>query len=128
MIDERNVFDQPVKNDLKTFNNIKKTAIGQDDGYTIGCLLDYSYFIQRKLTGFDLMTVLLGKCPLAHLFYINYHLVNFDLYLQSTLHHVSKQSYFKDQPVYRCEVQEIRRLNNFFDIFYTVFFNKQSKL
>ena len=44
MIDERNVFDQPVKNDLKTFDNIKKTATGQDDEHLIGCLLDYSYF------------------------------------------------------------------------------------
>ena len=25
----------------------------------------------------------------------------------------------KDQPVYRCEVQEIRRLNYFFEIFYS---------
>ena len=44
--------------------------------------------------------VILGKCPLAHHFYINYHLV--DLYALSTLPHVSKQSYFKDEPVYRC--------------------------
>ena len=27
------------------------------------------------------------------------------------------QSYFKDQPVYRCDVQEIRRLKYFFKIF-----------
>ena len=27
---------------------------------------------------------------------------------------VKTQSYFKDQPVYRCEVQEMRRLNYFF--------------
>ena len=44
MIDERNVFDKPVKNDLKTFDNIKKTATGQDDKYPISYLLDYSYF------------------------------------------------------------------------------------
>ena len=26
-------------------------------------------------------------------------------------------SYFKNQPIYRCEVQEMRRLNFFFEIF-----------
>ena len=41
MIDERNLFDQPIKNDLKRYDNIKKTAQGDD--YTTGCLLDYPY-------------------------------------------------------------------------------------
>ena len=45
MIDGRNFFDQPVKNDLKAHNNsIRKTATGQGDDYTNGCLLDYRYF------------------------------------------------------------------------------------
>ena len=28
----------------KTYENIRKTTIGQGDDYTTGCLLDYSYF------------------------------------------------------------------------------------
>ena len=44
MIDGRNNFDQPVKNDLRTYDNIRKTAIGQGDDYSTGCLLDYTYF------------------------------------------------------------------------------------
>ena len=44
MIDGQNFFDQPVKNDLRTYDNIQKTAIGQGDDYTAGCLLDYNYF------------------------------------------------------------------------------------
>ena len=28
----------------KTYENIRKTAAGQGDDYTSGCLLDYSYF------------------------------------------------------------------------------------
>ena len=44
MIDRRNFFDQPIKNDLKTYDNIRKIATGQDDDYTNGCLLDYPYF------------------------------------------------------------------------------------
>ena len=44
IIDRRNFFDQPVKNDFKTNDNIRKIAIGRGDDYTTGCLLDYNYF------------------------------------------------------------------------------------
>ena len=44
MIDGRSFFDQPIKNDLKTYDNIRKIEIGQSDDYTTGCLLDYPYF------------------------------------------------------------------------------------
>ena len=37
MIDGINFFDQSIKNDLKTFDNIRKIATGQGDDYTIGC-------------------------------------------------------------------------------------------
>ena len=43
MIDGQIVFDQPVKNNLRTYNSIQKIAIGLGDDYTIGCLLDYNY-------------------------------------------------------------------------------------
>ena len=43
MIDGKNFFDQPVKNNNVTYENIIKTAIGQGDDYTTG-LLHYSYF------------------------------------------------------------------------------------
>ena len=43
MIDGKNVFDQPVKNEKVTNENIGKIATGQED-YTTGCLLDYIYF------------------------------------------------------------------------------------
>ena len=45
MIDGRNLFDQPIKDDFKTYN-IKKIATGQGDDYATGCLLDYPYFKQ----------------------------------------------------------------------------------
>ena len=44
MIHGKNFFDQPVKNELVTYENIRKIAIGQGDDYTTGCLLDYNYF------------------------------------------------------------------------------------
>ena len=44
MIDGKNFFDDPVKRDMKTYDNICKIATGQGDDYTAGCLLDYIYF------------------------------------------------------------------------------------
>ena len=44
MINGRNYFDQLVKNDLRTYDNIQKVTIGQGDYYTTGRLLDYPYF------------------------------------------------------------------------------------
>ena len=44
MIDGKNFFDQPVKNNKVTYENIRKIATGQGDDYTAGCLLDYTYF------------------------------------------------------------------------------------
>ena len=43
MIDGRNFFDQPVKNEKVTYENIRKVATGQGDDYTTGCLLGYTY-------------------------------------------------------------------------------------
>ena len=40
MIDGKNFFDQPVKNNKITYENIRKVATGQGD--TTGCLLDYN--------------------------------------------------------------------------------------
>ena len=37
------LFDQPTKNYLRTFDNVRKNATGQGDDFTTGCLLDYFY-------------------------------------------------------------------------------------
>ena len=43
------------KNDLRTYDNIRKIATGQGDDYTTGCFLDYSYFKENyKLIAIDL--------------------------------------------------------------------------
>ena len=44
MINGRNIFRQTVKNNLGTFDNIRKIATGQREDYIIDCLLDYLYF------------------------------------------------------------------------------------
>ena len=55
MIDGQNLFDQPVKNNLRTYDSIRKIATGQGDNYTTGCLLDYNCFKNYyKMTAIDL--------------------------------------------------------------------------
>ena len=44
MMNGQNFFDQPVKNNLITYDNIRKIATDQGDDYAVGCLLDYNYF------------------------------------------------------------------------------------
>ena len=43
---EINFFDQPVKNEERTYINIPKITNGQWDDCTAGCQLDYPYFKQ----------------------------------------------------------------------------------
>ena len=55
MINGENFFDQPIKNNKVTYENIRKIATGQGDDYTTGCLLDYSYFADTyKIIAVDL--------------------------------------------------------------------------
>ena len=50
-----NFFDRTVKNNLRTYDNVRKIAIGQGDDYTTGCLIDYPCFKNYyKLTAVDL--------------------------------------------------------------------------
>ena len=44
VINAENFFDQPIKNNKVTYENIRKIATGRGDDYTTGCLLDYPYF------------------------------------------------------------------------------------
>ena len=56
MIDGKNFFDQLIKNDLKTYDNIRKIETGQGDDYTTRCLLDYPCFKNfYKLIAIDLI-------------------------------------------------------------------------
>ena len=55
MINERNFFDQPIKSDIKTYDNIRKIATGHNNDYTTGRLLGYPYFEKYyKLIAIDL--------------------------------------------------------------------------
>ena len=55
MIEEQNFFNQPIKNNLRTYYNIRKITTGQEDDYATGCLLDYHYFKEYyKIMAIDL--------------------------------------------------------------------------
>ena len=55
MIDGQNLFDQQVKNDLRTYNKIQNIATGQGDDYTMVCLLNYPYIKKYyKMIAIDL--------------------------------------------------------------------------
>ena len=52
---KKNCFDQPVKKNMKTFDKIRKIAIGQRNDYAIVCLLDYIYIKEHyKMIAIDL--------------------------------------------------------------------------
>ena len=44
LINGENFFDELIKNNKVTYENIRKIAAGQGNDYKTGCLLDYSYF------------------------------------------------------------------------------------
>ena len=44
LIDSRYFNDQPIKDQVKKYDEIRKIATGQGDDYTTGCLLDCQYF------------------------------------------------------------------------------------
>ena len=45
MIDGENVLDQPIKNDQRTYDNVRKIVTGQGYDYTTVGLLHHVYFI-----------------------------------------------------------------------------------
>ena len=44
LIDGRNFYDQPINDQIRKYDEIRKIATGKGDDYTTGCLLDYQYF------------------------------------------------------------------------------------
>ena len=55
VINGENIFDQPIKNNTVTYENIKKIATGLGDDYTTGCLLIYTCFLEfYKMIAVDL--------------------------------------------------------------------------
>ena len=44
IIDGRNFYDNPISNQIKKYNKLRKATLGKGDDYTTGCSLDYDYF------------------------------------------------------------------------------------
>ena len=55
MIDGRNFYDQPINNDERQYDELRKVTLGKGDDYTTGCLLDDAYFKRDyKIIAIDL--------------------------------------------------------------------------
>ena len=55
LINGRNFYDQPINDQMKKYDEIRKIATGKGDDYTTGCLIDYQYFKDHyQLTAVDL--------------------------------------------------------------------------
>ena len=55
MINGEKYFEQPIKANKSTYENVREIATGLGDDYTTGCLLDYLYFKDNyKMIGTDL--------------------------------------------------------------------------
>ena len=55
LIDGRNVYDQPINELIKQYDEVRKVSTGQGDDYTTGYLLGYAYFKEiYRLIGVDL--------------------------------------------------------------------------
>ena len=44
LIDGRNFYDQPISDQIRKYDEVRKIATGKGDDYTTGCLLDHQYF------------------------------------------------------------------------------------
>ena len=54
MIYRQNIFDQPVRNNLITYDNKRKILTRQGDNYITGCLLEHNHFkIYYKMIATD---------------------------------------------------------------------------
>ena len=49
VIDGQRCFNEPVKNKLIIYDNIRKIEAGQEDDYTTDCLLDYNYYKMKAI-------------------------------------------------------------------------------
>ena len=55
MMNGKNVFNQTIKNYIRTYDNIQKISTDKDNNYTTGSLLDFAYFkIDHKMIAIDL--------------------------------------------------------------------------
>ena len=55
MINGKNFFDEAVKRNMRTYDNVQKNATDQGDDYTTGSLLNYNYFNKHyKMIAIDL--------------------------------------------------------------------------
>ena len=54
-IDGKKIYDQPINDLIKQYNEVRKISTGQGNDYTTGCLLHFAYFEKNyRLIAVDL--------------------------------------------------------------------------
>ena len=52
---KKSSFDLPVRDNIRTYDNIRYVLTGQGNDYATGCFLDYNYFKEHyKVIAIDL--------------------------------------------------------------------------
>ena len=70
MIYGHNYFDQLVRNDLRTYDNIRQITTSQGDDYATGCLIDYPFFKKYcKIIAIDLSKHQALHADLRHIYF-----------------------------------------------------------
>ena len=69
IIDRQSFFDQPIKNDTRTYDKFRKITTTEKDSYTTGCPLDYYYYYFQE--HYKLITIDLTKQQALMLFQSN---------------------------------------------------------
>lgn len=59
VIDCKSFFDQPVKNYIRRYDNVRKNGTGQGDNYTSGYLFDYHTYHTSLLVSILTHTIIL---------------------------------------------------------------------
>ena len=78
MIDGINFFDQPIKDNKVTYENIRKIATGQGDDHTKGCLLDYPYFKDSyKMIAVELSKLILQQIEIEAMIILTQESISF---------------------------------------------------
>ena len=116
MINGENFFDQPIKDNKVTYENIRKIATGQGDDYTTGCLLDYPYFKDTyKMIAVNLSKQQALDADPRTIQQINYLYCKFRRRQHKNLFHFtrSKRNYFKFCTRYCKSIVNMLR-NNFY--------------
>ena len=120
MVNCENFFDQPIKNNNVTYENIRKIATGKGDDYTTGCLLDYSYFVDTyKMIAVDLSKQQALDADLRAIQQINF-TANLDRVGNTSVYFILEEA---KKTILDFSQGTVKVLQKYYRIYYKIIFN-----